>query len=216
MTTTPTSAGSSGLIDRVKNILLTPKAEWERIAAEPADINKMYVGYLLPLLVLSAVCAFIGMSLIGVSFFGATFRTPIVAGIVGAALRVVVGFVGVYVLAFIANALAPNFGSQANMGQAQKLAVYSSTAGLLAGVFAIYPPLTMLAILGLYSLVLLYFGLGPLMKTPEDKRIGYFLVIIVVAIVIGIVISVVLGTVMGMVGGLPGLPTAGMIPSAPK
>jgi len=36
MTTTPTSAGSSGLVDRAKNILLQPKAEWDRIAAEPA------------------------------------------------------------------------------------------------------------------------------------------------------------------------------------
>jgi len=68
MTTTPTSAGSSGLVDRAKNILLQPKAEWDRIAAEPADTNKMYMGYLLPLLVIGAVCAFIGMSLIGISF----------------------------------------------------------------------------------------------------------------------------------------------------
>jgi len=88
--------------------------------------------------------------------------------------------------------------------------------GCFAGVFAIFPPLAMLAILGLYSLVLLYFGLGPMMKTPDDKKMGYFITIIVVCIVIGIVISVVMGMVMAMVGGVPGMPTAGMLPSAPK
>jgi hypothetical protein len=216
MTTTPTSAGSSGLIDRAKNILLTPKAEWDRIAAEPADTNKMYMGYLLPLLVVAAVCGFIGMSLIGISFFGNTFRTPMVAGLVGAVIRVVMGFVGVYALAFVANMLAPNFGSTQNMDNAQKLAVYGSTAGLLAGVFAIFPPLAILGILGLYSLVLLYFGLGPMMKTPDDKKMGYFITIIIVCIVIGIVLSVIMGMVMGMLGGVPGVPTAGMLPSAPK
>lgn len=215
MTTTPTT-GSSGLVDRAKNILLQPKAEWDRIAAEPADTNKMYMGYLLPLLVLGAVCAFIGMSLIGISFFGTTFRTPIVAGVVGAALRVVMGFVGVYAMAYIANMLAPNFGSTQNMDNAQKLAVYGSTAGLLAGVFAIFPPLAVLGILGLYSLVLIYYGLGPMMKTPDDKKMGYFITIIVVCIVVGIVISVVLGAVMGMLGGVPGVPTAGMLPTMPK
>ncbi|MFZ2029138.1 MAG: Yip1 family protein [Vitreimonas sp.] len=216
MTTTPTSASSSGLIDRAKNILLTPKAEWDRIAAEPADTNKMYMGYLLPLLVLGAVCAFIGMSLIGISFFGNTYRTPMIAGLVAGAFRIVSGFVGVYAMAFVANMLAPNFGSTQNMDNAQKLAVYGSTAGLLAGVFAIFPPLAILAIVGLYSLVLLYYGLGPMMKTPDDKKMGYFITIIVVCIVIGIVISVVSGMVLAMVGGVPGMPTAGMLPSAPK
>lgn len=216
MTTTPTTGSSSGLVDRAKNILMTPKAEWDRIAAEPADTNKMYMGYLLPLLVLTAVCGFIGMSLIGISIFGTTFRTPIIAGLVGAIVRIVMGFVGIYVLAFIANMLAPNFGSTQNMNNAQKLAVYSSTAGLLAGVFTIFPPLAMLGILGLYSLVLLYFGLGPMMKTPDDKKTGYFITIIVVCIVIGIVLSVVMGMVMAMLGGVPTMPTADMLPSAPK
>jgi len=49
MTMDPTGAGTAGLVDRVKNILLTPQAEWDKIAAEPADLNKLYLGYVLPL-----------------------------------------------------------------------------------------------------------------------------------------------------------------------
>jgi|CXWL01.1.fsa_nt_gi hypothetical protein len=196
MTIEPTSA-SAGLIDRIKNILLTPKAEWDRIAGEPVDVGKLYMGYVLPLAALSAVCAFVGMSVVGIM----GFRIGLVPGLIGAAIQVAMALVGVFVLAFVTNALAPTFGSQQNMGQAHKLAVYGSTAGFLAGVFTIFPPLAVLGIVGLYSLALIYIGLPRLMKTPEDKRIGYFATIIVVCIVVGIVLSVVMTSVRGLVPG---------------
>jgi hypothetical protein len=198
MTTEPNvGAAAPGLVNRIKNILLTPQAEWDRIAGEPADVGKLYTGYVLPLAALAAICGFIGLSLVGVM----GFRVGIVPGLIGAVIQVVMGLVGVFVLAFVTNMLAPTFGSQQDMGQAHKLAVYSSTAGFLAGVFAILPPLAMLAIVGLYSFVLLYIGLPRLMKTPEDKRIGYFITIIVVCIVIGIVLNVVMISARGMIPG---------------
>ena len=205
MTIDPTNTGGAGLVARAKNILLTPQAEWDRIAAEPADVNKIYIGYVLPLVVLAAVCSFIGLSVFGAGAFGVTYRVPVVPGLIGAALQVITGIAGVFILAFITNALAPSFGSQQDMGQAHKLAAYGSTAGFLGGVFAIFPPIALLGIVGLYSLVLIYIGLPRLMKTPEDKRIGYFIAIILVAIVVWIVIGVVVGTVRTSMGGM-GMP----------
>ena len=203
MSTDPTAVNaSSNLIERVKNILLQPRAEWDRIAVEPANTTGLYTGYLLPLAALAALCGLVGMSVFGYSFMGVTVRVPIVAGLASAVVRVVMTMVGAYLLAFITNMLAPNFGSQPDMGQAQKLAVYSGTAGLIAGVFAIIPALAVLSILGLYSLALLYLGLPRLMKTPEDKRIGYFATIIVVCIVLGLVASVVFTALSGALGGL--------------
>ena len=37
------------LVDRVRNILLTPKAEWAAIDAEPASIQQIYARYVVPL-----------------------------------------------------------------------------------------------------------------------------------------------------------------------
>jgi hypothetical protein len=197
MTIDPANAGAPGIVERAKNILLQPQAEWDRIAGEPADVSKIYMGYVLPLAGLSALCAFIGMSLVGVM----GFRVGIVPGLIGAVIQVVMALVGVFALAFITNALAPNFGSQQDMGQAHKLAAYGSTAGFLAGVFTILPPLAILGIVGLYSIALLYIGLPRLMKTPEDKRVVYLVVIIVVCIVVGIVLGTVMGAVRGMIPG---------------
>jgi hypothetical protein len=211
MTIDPANAGGAGLIDRVKNILLTPKAEFERIDAEPADVQNIYVGYVAPLLAVAALCTFIGTSLIGVSALGYSYKVPMVAGLVGAVLRVIMGLVGVYIMAFITNALAPNFGSQANIGKAHQVAAYGSTAGILAGVFAIFPPLAILGIVGLYSFYLWYVGLGKLMKTPEDKRIVYLIVIIVIAVLVWIVIGAVVGAVqLALMGGASGLPGYGV------
>lgn len=202
MTLDINAPGSTGLVDRVKNIILKPQDEWNKIAGEPADVAKIYTGYVLPLAVLSALCAFIGTAFIG--FMG--FRVGIVPGLVGAVLQVVLVLACIFVLALIINALAPTFGSQQDQGQAHKLAAYSATAGLLAGVFMILPPLAMLAIVGIYSWVLLYIGLPRLMKTPEDKRIGYFITIIIVSIVVAIVLNVAMKTVRGFIPGyaMPG------------
>jgi uncharacterized protein YqgC (DUF456 family) len=65
----------------------------------------------------------------------------------------------VYVLALIADALAPSFGGQKREMSALKLVAYSSTAAMVGGIFAMIPALGALTLLAaLYSLYLLYLG----------------------------------------------------------
>ncbi|MFZ4602471.1 MAG: Yip1 family protein [Caulobacterales bacterium] len=211
MDTDVIKSSAPSLVERAKNILVSPKPEWERIAGETVDIGKLYTGYVAPLAIVAAVAAFIGMSVFGVSGFGFSYRVPIVAGAVSAVLQVVMGVAGVFLLGLITNALAPTFGSQQNSAQAHKLAAYASTAGFLAGVFTLFPPLAVLGILGLYSLVLVYLGLPRLMQTPQDKRVGYLVAIVVVAIVAGVVTGAVIAAVRTTIGGIaaPGLAAIG-------
>ncbi|HWA23289.1 MAG TPA: Yip1 family protein [Caulobacterales bacterium] len=209
-------AGAPSLIDRAKNIITAPRAEWAKIAGEKADVGKLYMGYLLPLAAAAAIAMAIGWTVFGMGGFGFTVRLPIAAVISMAVTQLLGALIGVYVFALILNALAPSFGSQADMGQAHKLAVYSSTAGYLAGLFQIFPPLGVLGLLGLYSLVLLYLGMPVLMKTPNDKRVGYFISAIVVAIVLGIVFGVALGAVRTMFGGVGGFAGIGGSVPAPS
>lgn len=187
-----------GIIDRVKNILITPKTEWDVIAAEPATTGGLLTGYVLPLAALSAVAGFIGTSLIGSStLFGGVVRMPIVWGAALAVYAVVMAVVGVFVLSLIIDGLAPTFGGEKNSQQALKVAVYSYTPAWIAGVFNILPALGILALLGaLYGLFLMYLGLSRLMKSPEDKTIGYTVVVVICALVI----SVVIGALSGLIG----------------
>lgn len=194
------SVFQAGLIDRVKNILLQPTAEWQKIEAEPKDTGKLITGYLSPLAGAAVLAFAIGASLFGYGAFGVTIKFPLSAVVGMAVTQLIMAVVGALVFAWIVNALAPSFGSTQDLGQAQKLVVYSATASYVAALFQIFPPLAMLGILGFYSLVLLYKGMPIMMKTPLDKRVGYFVTCIIAAIVLGVVVSAVMTSVSGMLG----------------
>ncbi len=187
------------LVDRAKNILLQPKQEWVVIEAETTDTKTLYTSYAMILAAIPAVAGFIGASIIGYgSLLGVSFRVPIAQGLAGMVVSYALALGGVYVLALIIDALAPNFGGTKNMNQALKLAVYSATASWLAGIFSMIPGLSILGLLGLYSLYLLFTGLPLLMKSPEDKAMTYTIVIIVCAIVIGVVIGAISASIIGV------------------
>lgn len=184
------------LIDRAKNIIVSPKTEWEAIAADATPTRDLVTGYVLPLAAVAAVAAFIGLVFVGQSMgpFG-TVRVGIVSGLVGLAFNIAMAVAMVFVVGFIIDALAPTFGGQKNMGQAVKAAAYSYTPVWIVGILAIIPALGLLGILAaLYAIYLLYLGLPRLMHAPQEKAAGYTAVVVIAAIVVGFVV--------GMVGGL--------------
>ncbi|HEY7189430.1 MAG TPA: Yip1 family protein [Vicinamibacterales bacterium] len=188
------SAISRSLIERVKNICVSPEAEWAVIDGERASTASLITGYVAPLATVNAVAAFIGRSLVGITLpFGAgTYRAPFVSSLVVAVLSVALTIVGVVVCASVIDALAPTFGAQKNNTQAIKVAAYAPTAAWVAGILQIIPALSLLSILGaLYTLYLLYLGLPKLMKCPQDKAVGYTVVVVLATIVIFFVISMV-------------------------
>ena len=48
------------LIERAKNIIVSPVKEWNVIAAETPDTGKIITGYVVPLAGAAALAAFIG------------------------------------------------------------------------------------------------------------------------------------------------------------
>jgi hypothetical protein len=162
-------------------------------------------SYVLPLAAIGAVAGFIGGSLVGYSLpFVGHYRVPIVAGLGGAVLALVLAVVATFLIALIVNALAPTFGGQKDSSQALKVVAYSYTPAWLAGVLQILPMLGVLGILaGLYGIYLLYLGLPRLMKCPEDKAVAYTAVTVISAIVLSVVIGAISAAVVGAgaVGG---------------
>ena len=196
------------LVDRAKNICITPKTEWPVIAAEQSTAAGLMTGYVAPLALIGPVAGFIGGSVIGHTLpFVGTYRTPMMMGIALAIFVFVMAFVGTFILSLIINALATSFGGEKNSEQALKVAVYSYTPAWIAGVLQVVPFLRILAILAaLYGLYLLYLGLPRLMKCPEEKAVGYTVVVVICAIVLWIVISM----IGASIGGLGMMATGGM------
>ena len=186
------------LLNHVIGIIIKPKHEWEVIKGESISTNQLFTGYVAILALIPVIANFIGSCFIGVKladFMGSSFsyKVPIVNGLIYAVISYVMAFVGVYVSAFIINALAPKFESTQNMNNALKLVAFSYTPIWIAGVSGILlQTLRFLDIFGLYSLYLIYLGIEPMMDTSYANRTFYLLIVLLVLIVVYVVVDEVL------------------------
>lgn len=194
------------IIDRVKNIIVTPASEWSIIEQETPDTGKIITGYVLPLAALAAVAAFIGYSFIGINagFFrmrGFNWGIYHLVSVIAGAL------ISVFLSSFIIDALAPTFKSEKNMPRSVQLVAYSMTPGWIGGLLTIFPPISVIgSLFSLYGLYLLYLGLPKLKKTSEENHVTYFVVALVVMIVvyfaIGMIMSIIVMPLMGLSNSL--------------
>ena len=196
------SPAPAGLVEKVKAILLKPKDEWPKIAADSSTPGDIVTRYAIPLIAVGPIASFIGGQIFGYGAFGFSYRPGIVAGLTGAIVQFVVALLALVVVTLAADFLAPKFGGEANRRQAFKWVAFSCTAAWVGGVFGLIPSLALLgSLFGLYSLYLLYLGATPVMKVPEDKAIGFTAVTVVAAVVLFWVASVVTATVTAAVVG---------------
>lgn len=184
------------LIERAKNIIITPAKEWDVIATEQPDTAKIITGYVLPLAGAAALAAFIGYGFIGVSYFGIT-EAGVNWGIYHAISVLVGAIASVFISAFVIDALAPSFDSEKNMGRSVQLVAYSFTPGWVGGLLAILPAIALIgALAGLYGLYLLYLGIPKLKKTSPDKQTAYFVVSLIIMIVVYVIIGMIMTRVL--------------------
>jgi hypothetical protein len=195
------------IVDRVKNVLLQPKTEWAAIEPEQTDPRKLYTRYIAVVAIIPAVVSLIAMAVF-VGPFGV--RVGLGAALASAVVQYALSLVMVFVLAFIADILAPSFDGRRNLNQALKLTAYAMTAVWVTGVFVIVPGVGwLLSFLGIvYSLYLFFLGTPVLMKVPEQKAIGYTVVVVMAAIIVSITIGMISASILrmgpaSMVGGIP-------------
>jgi hypothetical protein len=183
------------IVDRVKNILLTPKTEWDVIAAEPANRQQLIVHYVLILAAIPAVIGFL-LTLALSSFFGGF---GVLYAVFGLVWSIAWSIASVFLFALVVDGLAPSFGAQKNYEQALKVVAYSYTPVWIGSVVAVIPLLGWLVLLAAvgYSVYILYLGLMQVMRSPQDKAVGYTAVTIIIAIVVAIVVGSIVAVIQG-------------------
>jgi hypothetical protein len=186
------------LVERAKNMIVSPKTEWNAVAAEEPNIQQILMGYVLPLALIPTLAAIIGWGAIGILGF-----TSFTYGIAMGLVQLINAFLSVLVAGFVIDALAGSFGSTKNMGRAVQLVAFSMTPIWVFGILNIIPAIGWLSfLLGLYSLYLVYLGLTPLMKTPEDKKAVYMIVSIIILVAVYWIISIILTSILLAIFGL--------------
>lgn len=197
----PAQPGSGGLVPRAKAMLLKPREEWPRVAAETTEPVKLLTSYAIPLALIGPVAALIGMQIFGINVVFATVRPSLGFSITTAITTFVLSLVGLFVLAFIANILSPKFGGRDSFPAAFRWVTYAMTASWIGGIFGLIPALSIIGLLfSIYSLYVLYLGSGPVMGVPEGKTLTFTIVTIVAAIVLYLVAGVVTAAITGGAG----------------
>ncbi len=164
------------LIDKVKNIIVTPKEEWEVIATAVEDKRNIFLNYILPLLAVAAVGKFIGASSYGLGH-------SLYAGFMTAIAYAISTLAGLYIAAVVINELTDTFNTQKDLDAVIKLVAYSATPTFLATfVASLHPMLSFTGLFGLYSIYLFWVGVDPLLKTPEEKKLGFVVVSLLIAV----------------------------------
>lgn len=181
------------LINRAKNILLTPKTEWPVVAAEASSTGSL-MTYAAILALIPAVAGFLGAQvmlgaaaqLLGMGYF---LTISLVSYAVGLGL--------IFGMGMVANALAPSFGGSAGENSGLKLVVYSGTSVWVAGILSFIPALAMIAALvGLvYAGYLIYLGCQSVLNVPSDKAGGFTGALIVIWIVASFIVSYIAVTI---------------------
>jgi hypothetical protein len=185
------------LIERVKNVLITPKTEWSAINTESDTLSGIITKYVLPLAAVGAICTFIGYAFIGIDL-GFLRMKGMDWGIKMAISNIVSAIISVVVTSFVVDALAPSFGSEKNINKSAQLVAYGYTPAFVGALLNVIPAIAMIGgLFGLYGIYLMYLGLGPLKKTPEDKKVIYLVVTIVVLIVVYLVVGSIMGAIFG-------------------
>lgn len=185
------------LVDRIKNILLSPRTEWPKIAEEAATVQSLYVGYILILAAIAPLALLIRSG-------GAAIAVAIA--------QYVVALVITYLMALIVDVLAPTFNGTKDFTQSLKLVAYSYTAPWLAGVFLLLGG-TIGGLIGLiaaiYAWYTFYLGVPVMKKSPPEKAVGYTIVVVLCGIVLAIVLG---GVLMSMLfGGEMGAAGVGLV-----
>lgn len=165
-----------GLLDRLKGILLEPKNEWPKIAAEPATTQSLYTGWIM-------IFAAIGpLAMLGVGG-GANIKFAIGTYIMALIIT--------FILALIVDALAPSFGGAKDFVAALKLAAYSYTAAWIAGIFNLAGMLgaVLALIAAIYAWYTFFLGAPLLKKCSPEKAVPFTIVVVLCGIALGLLFS---------------------------
>jgi Yip1 domain len=181
------------IIERAKNILTTPKTEWEVINTESATPMSLLTGYVMLLALIPAVAGLLGSVL-----FAGRWSFGMGYALTSAIISYVISIVAYFVLTYAIDLLANSFDSQKDINKSAQVAAYASTASYIAGALNFIPFLGLLVTLGgaIYAGYLIYLGIGPLKKTPEDKKVVYTIVAIIINIAAIMIIGAILGAIL--------------------
>ncbi len=188
-------------VNLIKGALLDPEPTWRSYLPEAGNWQKTAVLLTGPLIVASALIAYVLALVVGGGPFG--IRPTLVSTV----MSMVSGAVAIAVVSFILSGLSKAFGGKGDFALGLAAATLAFVPGYVGQALVYLPWIGGLLALGLgiYGLVLLWRIIPIYLDVPAAKRVVHYIVSIVASIVAMIVISTVLGGSMMGAGMRPGM-----------
>jgi hypothetical protein len=186
-------------ISNAKDILLSQNAEWTRIMSEENDKSSL-MRYGMMLITVAYAIMFV-LSLLFTSGMGMLVSFSATYMITMVIVQFVLAIVSLYVIPMILGAIAPSFGGKNDSLNALKLFVFVATPSWIGTAVSRLPFLGWLIALagGVYAIYLFWLHVSEAMSIPEDKKVGYVVVSVLVLAVIFFVIGAIGTGVAAMV-----------------
>lgn len=192
-------------------MLFHPAAEWRIIGGERRRMRSVFVGYVLPMSLIPAMCSFVGYGFVGAS--GLLFRVSGWYWGVSMAIDSLITSFSVYLLGtWLVDRMSTAFGGKRDLDRSAQLVAYAYTPAWLAGIFYVQPEVQGLVVLGLYSVYLFYLGIPVMKPLPDDQRIAFTISSAIVLIIIRFVVGLLIVNIVYGISGNPYLPFTFLAP----
>jgi len=178
------------IVHRIRFFIITPAKEWEKITHEKATNKDLVLTYIAPVVLFSSLVIFAGRILNWEDH-------SVVNGALAVLSFLLIAFSTIYLSAFIINELLPKFGVVKNLNHAFKLIIFSSLPALIAfGISSFHPQTGFINYFSLYSIILYWKGVKPLLSIEEVKITGFVLISL---LIIGALLLIISSVIMSVI-----------------
>ena len=186
-------------ISNATEVVLHHEAEWTRIMSEENDKQSL-LRYGMTLLIIAYALMFVLTALFSMAL-SAMVPFSTMHAVTSVVIEFALSVASLYFVPQILASIAPSFGGRNDSMNALKLYVFAATPAWIGMSIAMIPVLGWLAALagGIYAIYLFWSHFAVAMSIPEDKKVGFVVVAVIVLAVIHIVIHMIGGGIANIV-----------------
>ncbi len=181
-------------------LLTEPDNEWISIRKNPPGLIQLYLGQIIWLAALPAICTYIGTTMVGWSLPGSTnvVRLTPESALWMSILAWMAMICGVAVISWFIHWMSSNFNSDPTLTDCTAFTCYTAYPLFLIGICGLYPSLWLAIIAGTVAVsataYLLYSGLHVFMKIPKEQGFIYASSVLCIGLVV--LVSIMITTVI--------------------
>ncbi|WP_257264286.1 Yip1 family protein [Endozoicomonas sp. ONNA2] len=171
-------------------LLTEPDTEWVSIRKHPTGLLRLYLGQIIWLAALPAICTYIGTTMVGWSLPGShkVVRLTPQSALWMSILAWMAMVCGVAVMSWFIQWMSKNFNSDPSLTDCTAFSCYTAYPLFLIGICGLYPSLWLAIIAGTVAVsataYLLYSGLHIFMKIPAEQGFIYASSVLCIGLVV--------------------------------